>query len=93
MKAPKNFYNTVDQKKLGIDQIEDIKKTVDSIISLPEATSSDEGKVAMVNSSGEWELNSIITLPPVTSDDNDKMLQVVNGEWNIVDLDGNNIEY
>lgn len=57
--GPKNFYNAVDQRKLGTDQIEDIKNKVDSIISLPKATSSDEGKVAVVNSSGEWELGTI----------------------------------
>lgn len=54
MKAPKNFYNTVDQKKLGIDKIDAIEKKVDSIEGLPEVTSADEGKALMVNESGEW---------------------------------------
>lgn len=63
--GPKNFYNAVDQRKLGTDKIDAIQN----------------------------ELDSIISLPPVTSEDNGKMMQVVNGEWDIVDLDANNVEY
>lgn len=63
--GPKNFYNAVDQRKLGTDKIDAIQN----------------------------ELDSIISLPPVTSEDNGKMLQVVNGEWDVVDLDANNVEY
>lgn len=53
MKAPKNFYNAVDQMKLGTDQIEDIKNKVDSIISLPSVTAEDNGKLLQVVN-GEW---------------------------------------
>lgn len=63
--GPKNFYNAVDQRKLGTDKIDAIQN----------------------------ELDSIISLPPVTSEDDGKMLQVVNGEWDVVDLDANNVEY
>lgn len=32
-------------------------------------------------------------LPDVTSEDNGKLLQVVNGSWAVVDLDGNNEQF
>ena len=32
-------------------------------------------------------------LPDVTSEDDGKLLQVVNGSWTVVDLDGNNDEF
>lgn len=32
-------------------------------------------------------------LPDVTSEDNGRLLQVVNGSWAVVDLDGNNDEF
>lgn len=53
MGAPKNFYNTVDQRKLGIDEIPAIKAKVDSLEGLPEVTTSDNGKILGVVG-GEW---------------------------------------
>lgn len=91
--GPKNFYNAVDQRKLGTDRIDAIQNELDSIISLPPVTSEDEGKTVVVSDQGEWELGLIKGLPPVTSEDNGRLLQVVSGEWNIVDLDANNVEY
>lgn len=79
--GPKNFYNAVDQRKLGTDKIDAIQNELDSIISLPPVTSEDEGKTMVVSDQGEWEVGSIDNLPPVTSEDNGKMMQVVNGKW------------
>lgn len=54
MSLPKNFYNAVDVKKMGIDDIESMKNEIDSMIGLPEVTSSDAGKTLIVSDSGEW---------------------------------------
>lgn len=51
MAAPKNFYNTVDQKKLGLDEA---LKKIDSLEGLPEVTVSDAGKVLTVSEEGKW---------------------------------------
>ena len=57
MRAPKNFYNAVDKKKLGLD---------DGL--LPEVTTSDAGKVLKVTEGGKWDLaddeNTIIVANP-----------------------------
>lgn len=88
--GPKNFNNAVDQRKLGTDQIEAMKTSIEqnaqdiaNIDGLPSVTSEDEGKALIVNDSGEWEPETITgTLPGVTSEDEGKAL-VVNGsgEW------------
>jgi len=79
--GPKNFYNAVDQRKLGTDKIDAIQNELDSIISLPPVTSEDEGKTMVVSDQGEWEVGTPEGLPEVTESDNDSMLEVVNGEW------------
>lgn len=60
MGAPKNFYNAVDQAKLGIDQIPgmvkdiaDIKEDISEITPLPDVTSEDNGDVLTVID-GAW---------------------------------------
>lgn len=54
MAAPKNFYNTVDQKKLGIDEISAIKSKIDGLEGLPAVTAEDAGKVLTVSEDGTW---------------------------------------
>lgn len=60
MGAPKNFYNTVDQRKLGLDEmvneINELNEKVDDIQSLPDVTSDDDGKYLTVTN-GEWSVN------------------------------------
>lgn len=61
MKAPKNYYNTVDQAKLGLDQIDKNKAAIAELQDLPvlpEATPADEGKVVKVGSDGDYELGT-----------------------------------
>lgn len=60
MGAPKNFYNAVDQAKLGIDQIPgmvkdiaDIKEDISEITPLPDVTAADNGDVLTVID-GAW---------------------------------------
>lgn len=57
--GPKNFYNAVDQRKLGTDKIDAIQNELDSMISLPPVTSEDEGKTVVVSDQGEWEVGNI----------------------------------
>ena len=54
--GPKNFYNAVDQRKLGTDQIGMIREELDAMITLPPVTSEDAGKMMEVSDQGEWEL-------------------------------------
>lgn len=69
MKAPKNFYNTVDQRKLGLE---------DGL--LPDVTSSDNGKILKV-SGGKWvtgddENTTIIANPEGTALEDLENLQI-----------------
>lgn len=48
MKAPKNFYNTVDQRKLGLDNLP----------GFPVITPSDEGKILKVDETGNLKLSA-----------------------------------
>lgn len=50
---------------------------------LPNTTSSDNGKVLKVKS-GKWAKVAINELPSVTAADNGKVLMVVDGEWAVV---------
>lgn len=55
MKAPKNYYNTVDQAKLGLDQIDKNKKAIEDLQDLPvlpTPAAGDTGKVVKVGSDG-----------------------------------------
>lgn len=80
MATPKNFYNTVDQKKLGIDEIPAIKAKIDSLEGLPEVTIVDAGKVMKVDSEGKWNLDK--ELPSVVASDKGKIMKVDrNGNW------------
>lgn len=82
--GPKNFYNAVDQRKLGTDKIDAIQNELDSMISLPPVTSEDEGKTMVVSDQGEWEVGTIDDLPPVTSEDAGKSLVVSDaGQWEV----------
>lgn len=47
---------------------------------LPNTSSSDNGKVLKVKS-GKWAKVALDELPPVTADDNGKVLMVVDGAW------------
>lgn len=61
MKAPKNYYNVVDQKKLGLDQIDKNAAAIAELQDLPilpAATPEDEGKVVKVGSDGDYELGT-----------------------------------
>lgn len=69
MKAPKNFYNTVDQRKLGLE---------DGL--LPDVTASDNGKILKV-SGGKWvtgddENTTIIANPEGTASEDLENLQI-----------------
>lgn len=83
MKAPKNYYNVVDQKKLGLDQIDKNAAAIAAIEPriLPEATSADEGKVPKVQADGTYALATDEGLPAVTTANNRDVLRVVNGSW------------
>lgn len=56
MSLPKNFYNAVDAKKMGLDDIDRMKSEIDSMIGLPDVTAADVGKTLVVSDSGSWEL-------------------------------------
>ena len=56
MSLPKNFYNAVDARKMGLDDIERIKAELDSMEGLPEVTAADAGKTVVVGADGSWEL-------------------------------------
>lgn len=65
MKAPKNYYNVVDQKKLGLDQIDKNAAAIAELQDLPILPTpgeGDVGKVPIVNSEGSYEL----TIPDIT---------------------------
>ena len=52
---------------------------------LPNTTSTDNGKVLQVKS-GKWSKSAIDTLPAVTASDNGKVLMVVDGAWAVAAL-------
>lgn len=79
MKAPKNFYNNLDQKKVGIDDLFTRMAEVEEN-ALPEVTEADNGK-ALIVENGAWNIGTVDALPEVTADDNGKILEVINGEW------------
>ena len=84
MKAPKNYYNTVDQAKLGLDQIDKNKAAIAELQNLPVLPTPGEGdlgKVPKVNSEGGYTLAADEGLPTVTAADNTSVLQVTDGEW------------
>lgn len=90
--ACKNFSNTVDLAKMGIPEMQaDISDLKDK--ALPDVDIEDAGKILKVDDTGKWAVGSDIGLPAVSGDDDGKMLQVVSGEWAVVDLDGNNDEF
>lgn len=86
--GPKNFYNAVDQRKLGTDQIGMIREELDAMITLPPVTSEDQGKTVIVSDQGEWELGNIdpgTDLPDYSDSDAGKALMIdAEGalEWN-----------
>lgn len=87
MALPKNFYNAVDAKKMGLDDIETIKNEIDSMITLPPATSADEGKTIVVDSQGSYVIGDVSGLPDVSIADEGKGLIVdSSGEWAVDDL-------
>lgn len=79
MKAPKNFYNTVDQSKLGIDELFTRMAEAEENL-LPVVTVEDDGK-ALIVENGAWNIGEVDALPEVTADDNGKILEVINAEW------------
>lgn len=94
MSIPKNYYNSVDVKKLKIDEIETISSTVGEIVS--ELTDESDGLIARVtalettvgdNDSGlVKEVNDIVRLPDVSSDNEGEVLTVdASGNWVVSD--------
>lgn len=53
MKAPKNYYSTVDQRKLGLDELDEISAKIENLKGLPDVTTDDDGKVLTVVD-GKW---------------------------------------
>ena len=63
MKAPKNYYNVVDQQKLGLDQIDKNKAAIAELQNLPvlpEVTDLDNGKLLVVRN-GDWSVSDGIS--------------------------------
>lgn len=94
MALPKNYYNAVDAKKMGLDQIDSITSTVGQIVE--ELTDESDGLIARVtalettvgddDSGLIKEVNDIVRLPEITSDDEGKILTVNgSGEWVVSD--------
>lgn len=57
MSLPKNFYNAVDARKMGLDDLDYIKDKMDQLVTLPPVTAADAGKYMVVSASGTWELS------------------------------------
>ena len=77
MGAPKNFYNAVDQKKLGTDKIDTIITTIGNNTS---------GIIGHLNSLSA-EVSEIVRLPSITISDAGRVLSVNNnGEWAVTKL-------
>lgn len=77
--GPKNFYNAVDQRKLGTDRIDSIEGQLTSVID--ELGGDTSGLIKKVNDL-ETSVNNIISLPDANPSDVGKTVVVdSSGQW------------